>query len=145
MKRNAAIAAILLGAGAVIAHLHASMQSYHPVIKVAAPEDVMYTVVLDSMRDRPACSHAGKSFVEPMRAQCPDCQIVSARCERELAGLELELNQDRPVPMYVVSMAGVRVAIAADESRARMACNLIAGDAVSRGAPHAVCMFPAGD
>lgn len=139
------IAAVVLGAAGTVGHMHASMQSYYPVIKVASPDDISYTVVLEAVNDRPACGTAGKNFIAPVRERCPECEVVWARCERELSDLELALNDDRPVPMYVVSMAGVRVAIAAEPARASVACNLIATDAVRNGAPHAVCVFPAGD
>lgn len=140
--RNFAIAAVLVGAAAFIAHLHASMQTYHPVIKVSAPGNMTYTVVLAAASDRPACSSAGKAFVEPIRGQCPECEVVSARCERELQDLELALELDRPVPLYVVSMAGVRVAISAEDSQAKLACDYIAGDASRRGAANAACLLP---
>ena len=140
--KKLAIAAVLVGCAALIAHLHASTQTYHPVIKVAAPGGVDYTVVLDATGDRPACASAGKSFVAPMRAQCPDCEIVSARCERELHDLELALERGRPVSLYTVSMAGVRVAIEAEAARAKAACDVIAGTAVRHGVPSASCILP---
>lgn len=136
-------AATLLAAGALIGHLHASMQTYHPVMKVATPDGVAYTVVLDATPSRPACSTAGKRFLGPIREQCPDCDVVSARCESELEDLALALDSEQPLPMYVVAMKGARVAIAADDARARAACDLIAGDAVRRGALRASCIFPA--
>ena len=137
------LAATLLAAGALIGHLHASMQTYHPVMKVATPEGVTYTVVLDPTPSRPACGNAGRTFLEPVRQQCPECEVVSARCESELQDLELALESEQPLPLYVVTMPGARVAIAAEASRARAACDLIAGDAVRRGAARANCIFPA--
>ena len=140
--KKLAVAALLVGCAALIAHLHASTQTYHPVIKISAPGGVDYTVVLDATRDRPACASAGKSFVAPMRAQCPECEVVSARCERELRDLELALDRGHPVSLYTVSMAGVRVAIAAEDAQAKAACDVIAGSAVRHGALSASCILP---
>jgi len=140
-KRIAAVT--LVGVGALVGHLHASLQTYHPVMKVGTPDGITYTVVLDPTPSRPACNAAGKRFLEPVREQCPDCEVVSARCESELEDLELALESEQPLPLYVVSMPGARVAIAAEDSRARAACDHIAGDAVRRGAVRADCMVPA--
>jgi hypothetical protein len=100
-------------------------------------------VALDPKPSRPACSSAARAFLEPVRAQCPDCEVLWARCESELEDLALALDSEQPLPMYVVAMKGARVAIAAEDARARAACDLIAGDAVRRGAVRASCIFPA--
>jgi hypothetical protein len=137
------LAGTVLAAGALIGHLHASLQTYHPVMKVAASDGITYTVVLDPTPSRPTCSSAGKTFLEPLREQCPDCEVLSARCESDLEELALALETEQPLPMYVVSMSGARVAIDGEDSRARAACELIAGDAVRRGAARANCLRPA--
>ena len=137
-----AIAAVLLGVAAAVAHIHASMQRYHPVVTVAAPENVRYIAVLDARADRPACSAASLEFLEPLRAQCPDCKVVSARCERELQGQEELVHLGRATPHYVVAMTGVRIAIAADADKARATCTTMADEVVRSGVPSAACVYP---
>ena len=143
MNKKIPLAAVLLGAAAFVAHLHASMQTYHPVIKVETPGGLVYTAVLARTADRPACLAASRSFVQPMREACEDCKVRSARCESELPPLEQALQWDEPLPHYVVSMGGVRVAIDAEDAKARQACERIVHDAVQHGAPTAACIFPA--
>jgi hypothetical protein len=136
------IAALLFFAAAVLAHLHASMQTYHPVVKVVAPDGVTYTAVLDAVPDRPSCGQSSKRFLEPMRAYCRECEIVSARCARELDGMELALALDRPTAIYVLQLHGMRIAIAANEAKARLTCDFMAAHAVREGAASAACVFP---
>ena len=144
MRKQLLGVAVLLAAGAAIAHLHASSQSYHPVIRIAAPGNTTYTAVLPAVGQRPACSSAGRTFVEPLRAQCPECEVLSARCERELEGLELALSLDAPLPLHVVRTPAVRMAIEGERALAKAACDYIAGDALRRGAADARCLLPQG-
>jgi hypothetical protein len=132
------IAAVLVGAASVLAYLHGNAQTYHPVVKIAAPDGVVYTAVLDATHDRPACGERSKRFLEPMRERCPACEVMLARCERELEGMELAMELDLPIPLYVVTMAGARIAIAAEESIARLTCDYIA----KLGGQSAACIVP---
>lgn len=140
--RKLLIAAVLVGAASIVGHMHASMQTYYPVVKFEAPDGMTYTAVADAMADRPACGEASKRLLTPMRALCPDCEIVLARCERELDGVEMALNVDGPAPVYVVTMDGLRVGITGDDAKARQTCSAIAIDIVQRGVPTAACRYP---
>ena len=140
--RHALIAAVLILAGAVLAHLHSEPQSYFPVVKISEPDGASYTAVMDPRHERPACGEASRQFIEPVKAQCPQCQVVWARCERELNGLELAVYLGEPVEHPVVSMQGLKVAITADEATARATCSFIAGDIVQRSGQRASCIFP---
>ena len=135
--RSLAIGTVLVAAAAGLAHLHGVAQEYQPVVTVAAPEGVTYTAVLDAAPDRPACGAAAKRFVEPVRDQCPQCVVVSVRCEREAAGAEFPMPPGAPV---VAVLKGVWVAIAADEGRARASCDLLVSDALRRGMNQAACV-----
>jgi hypothetical protein len=139
--KHAIIAAVLILAGAAVAQLHSETQDYYPVVKIVEPHGASYTAVMDPVHERPACGEASKLFLEPVKAQCPQCQIVWARCERELNGLELAVFMGEPVEHPVVSMHGLKVAITASEETARAACTLIAGDIVRSG-QRASCIFP---
>lgn len=144
---RAAIAGILIATASVLAHLHGISQTYHPVVKVAAPDGFTYIAVLGTTAERPGCSAANRRFLEPMKAGCAECEIVFARCLRHLEGLELAVLEERPVPFPVLSAPGMRLAIASNSSggsragaaQAESACDLIAGGAVRRGAGSASC------
>ena len=134
MKKQIAIALVLILAATGVAHLHATSQTYHPVVKVSAPNGVTFTAVL-AATNRPACAAANKRFLDPMRANCSECEVEAARCERELEGMELALSLDLPVPYPVVSVPGARLAITADDAAPGFTstCELIAGDVIKRG------------
>lgn len=141
MKR--AVIAVVLGvAGAVVAHMHAQVQTYHPVVKVATPEGLVYTAVLDATPERPACGDANKRFLEPLREHCMDCEVLVARCERELGGLELALQHGEPIAHPLVALPGLRIAVAGPEATAKLNCEFIAKDLVRRGALPAACVYP---
>src|SRR5919199_3540202 len=90
-------AVVVLAIGALFAHLYAQTQRYHPVVKIAVPGGIIYTAVFEDTAERQACGEAGKRFIEAVRSGCTDCQVVSARCKRELAGLELALSRRDPI------------------------------------------------
>jgi hypothetical protein len=136
------IAAVLVFVASLVAHLHASMQTYHPIVKIASPDGVQYTAVFDPVSDRPSCGVSSKRFLEPMRDYCPKCEVLSARCERELQDLDLALALDLPAPVHVLQVEGMRIAITAEEAKARLTCNFMAAHAVREGAPSASCVFP---
>jgi hypothetical protein len=141
MKKGLVAVAIVMVAS-LVAHLHASIQTYHPVVKVASPDGVTYTAVFEAVPDRPSCGANSMRFLEPMRDYCPDCEVLSARCERDLTGQDLAIALDLPSPFHIVVLQGMRIAIAADAARARRTCDFMAAHAVREGAPSATCIFP---
>lgn len=128
----ATLAMLLAAVSVLIAHLHAVSQRYYPVVKVAAPDGVTFLAVLAETAERPACSEANRRFLAPLKADCPDCDIVYARCARELDGLELALQDDHPLPFPVVRAAGLRLAIEGDAAIAQAVCGFIALDVQRR-------------
>ena len=88
-------------AGAVLATYHVRNQHYYPVTRLASADGYAFLVVQDRVDTREACGAANDRFVEPLKATCPQCRIVYARCERELQGLELQLLLGEKVPMHV--------------------------------------------
>ena len=65
--KQAIIAALLIAAGAVLAHLHVVAQTYHPVVRLAAPDGLTYTALQDPTSERQACGEANERFIVPLR------------------------------------------------------------------------------
>jgi UDP-GlcNAc:undecaprenyl-phosphate GlcNAc-1-phosphate transferase len=95
--RHMTVALLLIVVGAALAHLHVATQSYIPVISVATPDGLIYTASFDPRAERRACADANKRFLEPVKVQCPGCEVVFARCERQLHNLELALRSEEPL------------------------------------------------
>lgn len=140
--KPALLVILILLATAVLGHMHGEMQRYHPVVKLATPEGLVYTALLAPASGRPACGEAHRVFMEPFRSRCPACEVLAARCERELAGLELALERERPLPHHVVVLPGIRMAIAGPQSAAQVDCAFIAADVARRSKAKAACIAP---
>jgi hypothetical protein len=139
-----ALAGLLAAAASVIGHLHAMSQTYTPSVKVASPDGMTYLAVLGERGALPACSAANRRFLAPMKAACPECDVVFARCTRELDGLEDALRAGRALPFPVLTAPDVRLAIVGDAPAARAACGFIAQDVRRRGLGRASCAYPEG-
>ena len=143
MKRALVIVLFIL-AGALIGHMHAAMQGYHPVVKLTTPDGLVFTGLLGQASGRLACGEANKRFLEPLKKQCPECKVMAARCERELQGLELALEREEPLPHHVLVVPGqIRMAIAGPEEAAKLNCGVIAEDVSKKARRRAFCMPPA--
>ena len=141
--KQAIIALVLIAVGSWLAHLHVASQTYHPVVRLASPEEgLVYTTVQDEVHERRACGAANDRFLKPIKDVCKQCQVVFARCERKLEGLEEALANGAPVPHYQVFAPGLRIAIAGPAAPAKAACEYIAGDMVKRGQRSAACVYP---
>jgi hypothetical protein len=136
------IAALLIAAGAVLAHMHVVAQTYYPVVHVTTPEGLKYTAVFDRTDERRACGAKNDRFVAPFKAMCKECQVVLARCERELGGLELALSEGKDVPYHRVFAPGLRVAISGPEAMAKLGCVTIARGLNERGMRSVACVHP---
>jgi hypothetical protein len=141
---HAALAVLLIGVAAVIAHFHVMGQVYHPVSKVAAPEGLTYLAVQLPTAARQACGEANNRFLAPIKESCKDCKVEFARCERELEGLEDKLLNRQPMPHYQVVSPGLRMAIIGQADKAKAACDVIAGMMAQQGLRPAACVEPAG-
>ena len=56
--KQAIIAMVLIGAGALLAHLHVASQTYHPVVRLTSSDGLVYTTVQDEVGERRACGAA---------------------------------------------------------------------------------------
>jgi hypothetical protein len=139
--RNIAIAALLIGVSAWLAHLHVVAQTYHPVVRLSSPDGLVYTAVQDAKAERQACGAANDRLLDPVKQGCTKCKVEIARCERQLEGFELAVYERRKVPNYVVSGPGVRMAIAGPAATAKASCDQIASEMVRNGLS-ATCLSP---
>ena len=96
--KQALIALVLIAVGSWLAHLHVASQTYHPVVRLASPDGLTYTTVQDEVQERRACGAANDRFLKPIKEMCKTCQVVFARCERKLEGLEEALAHGAAVP-----------------------------------------------
>jgi hypothetical protein len=126
-----------------LAHLHVEAQSYHPVVQLSSPDGLTYTAVQEPKHERQACGAANDRFLGPVKQNCKGCQVVLARCERELEGFELALSEGRQMREHIVQGPGVRMAITGPERTARASCEQIADQMVRSGLRSAACVKPA--
>ncbi|MGH7462367.1 MAG: hypothetical protein ACREMA_15255, partial [Longimicrobiales bacterium] len=99
--------------------------------------------VQDTTRERGACGAANDRFLVPIKAQCKDCKVLYARCERELRGLELDLKLKSPVPHYLIVSPGMRMAIEGPNEKVKVLCEQIAVDLVrTNRLSSAACAYP---
>jgi hypothetical protein len=140
--KQAVIAALLIAAGAVLAHLHVVAQTYHPLVRLAAPDGLVYTALQDPTSERQACGEANERFIAPLRQHCKDCKVMLARCERELEGFERALYDGAPLAVHRVLSPGLRMAIAGPQPAAKSNCDFLARALVKYGFPSATCVDP---
>ena len=133
---------MLIAVSAWLAHLHVVSQSYHPVVRLASPDGLTYIAVQDAKHERQECGAANDRFLRPVKEGCKSCQVVIARCERQLEGFELALYEGRQVPHHLVYGPGVRMAIAGPEPAAKTSCEQIARQMVHNGLRSAGCIHP---
>jgi hypothetical protein len=140
--KQALIALVLIAVGSWLAHLHVASQTYYPVVRLASPDGLVYTTVQDEVQERRACGAANDRFLKPIKELCKQCQVVFARCDRKLEGLEAALAGGAATPYYTVSAPTLRIAVDGPAETARATCDFIAGDMVKRGQRSAVCLYP---
>lgn len=140
--RNIAVAVVLVVVSAWLAHLHVVSQSYHPVVRLASPDGLVYTAVQDARQERQACGAANDRFLGPVKRTCKDCKVVIARCERQLEGFELAVHERRQLPHHVVHGPGLRMAIAGPPQHAKASCEHIVGHMLRSGVRSAACVSP---
>jgi hypothetical protein len=133
---------VLVAVSAWLAHLHVVSQSYHPVVRLASPDGLVYTAVQDAKQERQECGAANDRFLAPVKKICRDCQVVLARCERALEGFELEIYERKQLRQYIVQGPGVRMAIAGPQLKAQASCEHIAQQMVRNGLRQAACVQP---
>src|SRR3954470_12035830 len=110
MVKKTVIVVIALGIASLLAHLYVESQVYYPVVTLQLPEGVSVAAVFAETKERKACGAANDRFLAPIKAQCKECKVVSARCERELDGLNQALRDGVSLPYPIVVGTGVRVA-----------------------------------
>jgi hypothetical protein len=140
--KQAIIILILLVIGTLLARYHVANQSYYPVSKLTSAEGYTFVMVQDRTAERSACGKANDRFLEPVKARCVACDVIYARCERELQGLEYALLMGDAVPMYVVTAPGMRLGMEGPKERVGKECEQMAAMLVQRGHKTASCAFP---
>jgi hypothetical protein len=121
------IAIVLVGATSALAHLHVVAQTYYPVVRVVTPEGLVLTAVHEPTSERAECAAANGEFLAPFKTMCKDCRVVTARCERALAGFEAELGAGTTIGQHRISAPGVlNLAIDGPLEIAQLTCNEIA-------------------
>ena len=133
---------VLLAAGAWLAQYHVANKHYYPVSKLASAEGYVFHLVQERADARAECGAANDRFLERIKLTCAQCEVVYARCERELRGLELALVMGDPVPLHVVSAPGARLAMDGPKRSLQRTCEHIAASIVKAGMPTAACVFP---
>ena len=136
------LAIVLLGAGLALAQLYIEAVAYYPVVKISSPGGLEFTLVHDATGNRQACGAANREFLDPIRAQCKECKMVYARCERELKDAELALHQRKASPFHVVSASNMRLLVTGPAAVARRACEDLASNIVKNGLQTATCLYP---
>lgn len=132
----------LLGVGAVLASYHVANQHYYPVSKLASSDGYTFTLVQNRVQARGDCGAANDRVIDPLKKTCPQCEVVYARCERELRGLELALLMGDPVPYYVVTAPNLRLVVEGPAHTLQRDCEYIAERIVKAGVRAAACVFP---
>jgi len=140
--RKALIILALLAAGAVLARYHVANQHYFPVTKLESSDGYTFHLVQDRTDTREDCGKANDRFLAPLKSRCAQCQVVYARCERELHGLELALLMGDAVPVYVVISPGARLAMEGPAATLQRDCEAMAAGIVKTGVPSAACVYP---
>ena len=128
-----AVALVLVAIASALAHMHVQSQTYHPVVRLSSPDGLTYTAVQDPVAERRACGAANDRFLGPIKGACKACQVVYARCERKLEGLELALYSGSRLAQHRVIGPGLRMAIDGPAETAKAACEYLADDMANRG------------
>src|SRR5688572_4647006 len=137
------VALVLIAVASALAHMHVQSQTYHPVVRLSSPDGLTYTAVQDAVAERRACGAANDRFLSPIKAACKQCQVIHARCERKLEGLELALFKDEPVAQHRVIGPGLRMAVDGPVETAKTACEYLAGEIAKLGVRSTACVAPA--
>ena len=140
--KKALLSLVLLGGGLALAQLYVEAVAYFPVVKVSAPGGLEFTIVHDAIGSRKACGAANREFIDPIRAQCKECRVVYARCERELKGAELALLRRQALPFHMVSASNRRLLVTGPSKVAKRACEDLASNIVHSGIQTATCLYP---
>lgn len=136
------IALVLVAALVALAQMYVAGQTYTPVTRLASPDGMTFTTVQDTTSERTACGAANDRFLQPIKQQCKDCEIVFARCERDYENVESALSDIAGIPHHQVRAPGIRVHITGPEAPAKFTCEYIAQDMAKRGL-HSSCIPPA--
>ena len=142
MYKKALIALVLVAIASVAAHLYVQSQIYYPVVRLELADGLSITAILPETKERRACGLANDRFVAPFKAQCKDCKIAAARCERELEGVELAMHDGLPVPHPMVVARELRMAVMGPLEAAKAGCQVVAANMMANGVRTAVCIQP---
>lgn len=140
--KKALVIVVLLVLGTLLARYHVANQSYYPVSKLTSADGYTFLMVQDRTAERKTCGEANDRFLGPVKARCVACDVVYARCERELGALEFALLSGDAVPMHVVVGPGMRLAMDGPKERVRRECEQMAAMLLKAGHKSAACVYP---
>ena len=114
---------------------------YHPVVRLALPDGLSITALLPQIKGQDACASVNERFLSPFK-ECKECKVAFARCERELEGIERAMQDGDPVPHPMVIARDLRIAVMGPPDAAKIGCQVVAADIVTKGLPSAACIQP---
>lgn len=123
------------GAASAAALWHVYGAAYYPVVRVATPEGLTFTAFSAQTRGRAECAAANERFLEPIRKDCPTCEVLSSACEGTSEGRRLRNALEDPV----VLSGGLSVAVAGPSALAVATCKHLASDLQKRGIAGSRC------
>src|SRR3989441_12218525 len=132
-KAIIALALVLIVAASFVAHLYVQSQVYYPVVRLTLPDGLAIAAVLPETKERKACGAANDRFVAPFKQTCKDCKVATARCERQLEGLELAMHDGTPVPHPMVVARELRMVVMGPPEAAKAGCQVVAANMVAKG------------
>ena|SRR5258708_28562510 len=143
MLKKTIIVVSFLAIASMFAHLYVQSQVYYPVVRLMLPDGLSITALLPETKERKACGAANDRFVTPFKQSCKDCKVATARCERQLEGLELAMHDGLPVPHPMVVARELRMVVMGPPEAAKAGCQVVAANMIASGVKTAVCVPPA--
>lgn len=131
--RVLAITALLAAVGGAAAYVYDATRDYYPVVRIAAPQGLTFTALLDARSGLKACEAANAELIEPVARECKECRLVFAQCEDKDGALELTRDVRDAARQYWVVSEGLRIAVAGADARAKASCEAVAAQLVDQG------------
>ena len=139
MHRAIVLALALAGGAAVAAAVwFARSEIYYPVARVATPEGLTFTAFSSKTRWRSECNDANERFLEPLRKECPACEVLSARCESKDEMMKLRIALTGPQ----VRSRGLTLALAGPRELSLASCEFLAKHLLRQGLDDSRCIPP---
>jgi hypothetical protein len=141
VAKQLALALIVVAAAVAGAYLYVAEAAYHPVVRMASPDGLIYTAVQKPTAKTQDCDAANNRFIAPMR-QCRECRIELVTCRRRLEAFERDVYEGKAAGRHQVLAAGLRIAIEGPPRVAKASCEMIVAEMRQRGVASAACVAP---